>query len=351
MGGPTTALVRQEMTLSVDDSILIRRAAAEVFAYVSDYARDPTWRTGVSEMLHDPPGQIHLGAKTRERLTFAGMRTGLRCRAGPRSTRCATTWTCRALQCPPLLPGAHGSRAPAPRRPTNSSPVLPTDDRVRRPRVRPFARCWTPSGTSPRSSSTSARGTAATAICASPSPSAGASYRSPSSTSISRPKRSARRCRDPEVELPPGVVRPDDADVHPSLGPAGVGREDAVGPEDFRGREHEGVKQARDRPWRARNAAAARAMSRVAGSTAAGSAVVGLDAVVPGVSPGTVLAATPPSPACRVTAVTAAANPPRHELWPAPRGTGHRQPRWRRRGARGIYSAGGSGASRVISPV
>jgi hypothetical protein len=31
------------MTLSVKSSILIRRTAAEVFAYVSDYAREPTW--------------------------------------------------------------------------------------------------------------------------------------------------------------------------------------------------------------------------------------------------------------------------------------------------------------------
>ncbi len=60
--------------VSVDGSILIRRASPEVFAYVSDYTRDPTWRTGVSEMLHDPPGQIHLGARTHERLTFAGLR-------------------------------------------------------------------------------------------------------------------------------------------------------------------------------------------------------------------------------------------------------------------------------------
>ena len=61
------------MTLSVKSSILIRRTAAQVFAHVSDYARDPTWRTGVSEMCHDPPGMIQLGAKTHERMTFAGM--------------------------------------------------------------------------------------------------------------------------------------------------------------------------------------------------------------------------------------------------------------------------------------
>ncbi len=62
------------MTVAVDSSILIRRATAEAFAYVSDYTRDPTWRTGVSEMRHDPPGTIHLGSKTHERMTFARLR-------------------------------------------------------------------------------------------------------------------------------------------------------------------------------------------------------------------------------------------------------------------------------------
>ena len=62
------------MSLSITTSILIRRATAEVFVYVSDYARDPTWRTGVTEMRHDPPGMIQLGAKTHERMTFACLR-------------------------------------------------------------------------------------------------------------------------------------------------------------------------------------------------------------------------------------------------------------------------------------
>ncbi len=74
MSGPTTAMVRPEMVISINSGILIRRAAAGVFAYVSDDARDPTWRTSVSEMRHDPPGRIHLSAKTHECLTFAGMR-------------------------------------------------------------------------------------------------------------------------------------------------------------------------------------------------------------------------------------------------------------------------------------
>lgn len=29
---------------------------------------------GVSEMLHGPPGEIHVGTKTQERMTFAGIR-------------------------------------------------------------------------------------------------------------------------------------------------------------------------------------------------------------------------------------------------------------------------------------
>lgn len=63
------------MNVSTNSSILISRATAEVFAYVADYVKDPTWRTGVSEMRHDPPGEVQLGMKTHERLTFAGMRT------------------------------------------------------------------------------------------------------------------------------------------------------------------------------------------------------------------------------------------------------------------------------------
>jgi hypothetical protein len=50
--------------------------------------------------------------------------------------------------------------------------------------------------------------------------------------------------RHPGVVLPAGVVRRDDADVHPGVRPAGVGGEDAVGSEDLRGRQHEGVRQA-----------------------------------------------------------------------------------------------------------
>lgn len=63
------------MTVSTNSSILISRATTEVFAYVADYVKDPTWRSGVSEMRHDPPGEVHLGMKTHERLTFAGVRT------------------------------------------------------------------------------------------------------------------------------------------------------------------------------------------------------------------------------------------------------------------------------------
>jgi hypothetical protein len=47
-----------------------------------------------------------------------------------------------------------------------------------------------------------------------------------------------------DVDLPPCGVRPDDADVHPGDRPARVGREDAVGPEDFPARKHKGVRRA-----------------------------------------------------------------------------------------------------------
>ena len=55
------------------------------------------------------------------------------------------------------------------------------------------------------------------------------------------------RPRRPEMPRPDSsarTVRPDDADVHARVRPAGVGGEHAVGPQDCRSRQHEGVRQA-----------------------------------------------------------------------------------------------------------
>ncbi len=57
---------------SVSGTVLIDRPRDDVFAYVSDYENDPHWRSGVSGMLHDPPGRVSIGARTREVMRFMG---------------------------------------------------------------------------------------------------------------------------------------------------------------------------------------------------------------------------------------------------------------------------------------
>lgn len=51
--------------MKITHQVQIARPAAEVFAYVTDYANDVAWREGVLEMT------AH-GSKTYERLTFLG---------------------------------------------------------------------------------------------------------------------------------------------------------------------------------------------------------------------------------------------------------------------------------------
>lgn len=57
---------------SVSGTVLIDRPRDDVFAYVSDYENDPQWRSGVSAMLHDPPGQVSIGVRTHEVMRFMG---------------------------------------------------------------------------------------------------------------------------------------------------------------------------------------------------------------------------------------------------------------------------------------
>ena len=117
-------------------------------------------------------------------------RTGVRCRDGPRGIRRATTRRCRALPSPLPLPGSTGSWAQARRRLTSCSPIPSIGGRIRRPNARPFAGCWTPSATWPRSSSTRAPVTSSMAISGWRRPSPTASLPSPSSTSTSPRTRS-----------------------------------------------------------------------------------------------------------------------------------------------------------------
>ncbi len=61
--------------ISVTESIVIDCPTDEVFAFIGNYENDPTWRAGVFEMQHDPPGEAHLGMKTREVMRFMGQNT------------------------------------------------------------------------------------------------------------------------------------------------------------------------------------------------------------------------------------------------------------------------------------
>lgn len=50
----------------------INRPAAEIWAVVADYSRDPQWRHGVMSMVPTPPGLVGVGTTTDEEMRFAG---------------------------------------------------------------------------------------------------------------------------------------------------------------------------------------------------------------------------------------------------------------------------------------
>jgi uncharacterized protein YndB with AHSA1/START domain len=56
----------------VEASVLIRRPATEVFAFVADQANDPRWRHGVVEMSPSTPGVATVGTTVHEVLRFGG---------------------------------------------------------------------------------------------------------------------------------------------------------------------------------------------------------------------------------------------------------------------------------------
>lgn len=53
-------------------SIVIARPIEVVFSYISNYEHDSQWRSGVIEMTQTPPGDAHIGTKTREVALFFG---------------------------------------------------------------------------------------------------------------------------------------------------------------------------------------------------------------------------------------------------------------------------------------
>lgn len=61
-----------EQKYSLRERIVIRRPVHEVFAYVSDYTRDTTWRGSVSAMWQSSAGQATVGTTTRETIRVFG---------------------------------------------------------------------------------------------------------------------------------------------------------------------------------------------------------------------------------------------------------------------------------------
>jgi len=59
-------------SLKIIVSIAIACPAESVFAFVSDYTRDPVWRTGVIAMSQTPRGRSQLGTHTLEVARFFG---------------------------------------------------------------------------------------------------------------------------------------------------------------------------------------------------------------------------------------------------------------------------------------
>jgi hypothetical protein len=58
------------LMITVATEIEIGRTAADVWAVVADYSRDPEWRRGVERM--EPSGPLRVGTTTDERMRFAG---------------------------------------------------------------------------------------------------------------------------------------------------------------------------------------------------------------------------------------------------------------------------------------
>jgi uncharacterized protein YndB with AHSA1/START domain len=60
--------------LKVEISGEIKRPVEEVFAYATDPAKAPEWKSGVLECKADPPGPIRVGSRIHTVLRFLGRR-------------------------------------------------------------------------------------------------------------------------------------------------------------------------------------------------------------------------------------------------------------------------------------
>ena len=62
------------MTLTLRQSVLVRRPPHEVFAYVSDFNRAKEWRVEVRESTQTPPGPMVKGSRLHEESAIMGRR-------------------------------------------------------------------------------------------------------------------------------------------------------------------------------------------------------------------------------------------------------------------------------------
>ncbi len=60
--------------LKVEINCEIRRSVEEVFAYATDPAKTPEWKTSVIESRAEPPGPIRVGSKIHTVMRFLGRR-------------------------------------------------------------------------------------------------------------------------------------------------------------------------------------------------------------------------------------------------------------------------------------
>ena len=58
--------------IDLSRSLTIHASAADVWALLSDYRRDPEWRTGVATMEPSPPGPSRPGTTTHEEMRLGG---------------------------------------------------------------------------------------------------------------------------------------------------------------------------------------------------------------------------------------------------------------------------------------
>src|SRR5215469_16880797 len=65
-------LWKEGAAMQIIVSIAIACPVEVVFAFVSDYTRDPAWRAGVSEMIQTPAGRSRVGTQTLEVARFFG---------------------------------------------------------------------------------------------------------------------------------------------------------------------------------------------------------------------------------------------------------------------------------------